>query len=77
MSATDTQSLDALNMIEAFAAGDSEAAYMTAGRYAGQEDQLAIAVASVAALMLTTGRAPVDELAAYRRWLLAEIGGAR
>jgi hypothetical protein len=36
-----TRDLDALNMIEAFAGGDQEAAFWTAARYEGQQDKLA------------------------------------
>ena len=67
-----TRELDALNMIEALAAGDQESAFLTISLYKGQHDKLALAVAGFASLMLTSRRAPADELANFRAYLIDE-----
>jgi hypothetical protein len=67
-----TRELDALSMIEAFAAGDQEAAFWTVARYQRQHDKLALAVAGVASLMISGPRAAADELANFRAYLLRQ-----
>lgn len=64
--------LDALNMIEAAAAGDREALAQTVLVYHhdGDAARLAASVALVAALMLASGLPPREVLARYRRCLL-------
>jgi len=66
--------LDALNMIEAAAAGDREAVANTVLMYQrdGQSARLAASVALVAALMLVSGHPPRKVLSRYRQCLLNE-----
>ncbi len=65
-----TRQLDAIAMVHALAAGDQEAAFLTVARYDGQHDQLALAAAHVAVVMLQSSREPAAELEIWRAWLL-------
>jgi hypothetical protein len=64
--------LDSINVIEALAADDKEAAFMTISRYSGRHDQLAVTIAATAALRVTSHRTAADELANFRRYCLEE-----
>lgn len=74
LSADTVRELDALNMIEAAAAGDREALAQTVLMYQhnGDAARLAASVALVAALMLVSGHQPREVLTRFRWCLLNE-----